>query len=134
MVGTANNSWQTCETVHPELHYPIRGVFLVDLGSGKPHRDLAFLKLVLRLKRQTSREAGSEQSASLAGYQAETSPILFLGVSRWDPTGRLTTVGDAIGVEVGVTFDNVSWLPIPEYLAGVTLRSRSVMRREASQW
>ena len=50
-----------------------------------------------------------------------------------DPTGNNSGAGDSIGVAVSVEFNDVSWLPIPEYLGGTTLRAESVMRRETYQ-
>ena len=50
-----------------------------------------------------------------------------------DPTGGGSGFGDAVGVEISVDFDEVSWVPLPKYLGEVTLKSQSVMRRETAQ-
>ena len=41
--------------------------------------------------------------------------------------------GDALTVRISVPFDNVSWLPVPQYIGGTTLTASAVMRRELSQ-
>lgn len=50
-----------------------------------------------------------------------------------DPTGSNSGSSDAIGVEVSIAYADVSWFPLPRYLAEVVLRARSDMRRETSQ-
>jgi Flp pilus assembly protein TadG len=38
--------------------------------------------------------------------------------------------GDAIGVQVTVSYNHVSWLPTPDFLDGTQLQGVAVMRRE----
>jgi Flp pilus assembly protein TadG len=38
--------------------------------------------------------------------------------------------GTAVTVTIQVSFDNVTWLPVPIYLGGKTLSAAAVMRRE----
>lgn len=49
-----------------------------------------------------------------------------------DPT-TVAGFGDAVGVEIRVNFDDVSWMPVPQYIGGTVLRASSIMRRETSQ-
>ena len=49
-----------------------------------------------------------------------------------DPTTQ-AGFGDAVGVEIAVNFNDVSWLPVPQYIGGTVLRANSIMRRETTQ-
>ena len=49
-----------------------------------------------------------------------------------DPTAT-ANFGDAVGVEVRVNFNDVSWLPVPQYIGDTVLRATSIMRRETGQ-
>ena len=53
------------------------------------------------------------------------------GVIVGDPGVAL--FGDAVTVRISVPFDNVSWLPVPQYIGGTTLTASAAMRRETSQ-
>ena len=50
-----------------------------------------------------------------------------------DPAPQVATFGQPVTVTVSVPFDNVSWLPVPQYIGGTVLTASSVMRRETSQ-
>ena len=59
-------------------------------------------------------------SASIAGASVSVSP---------DPPSS-AAYGESVTVGVSLTFDQVSWLPTPQFIGGQTLRAESVMRRE----
>lgn len=69
-------------------------------------------------------------SATISGRE----PIIYTvnGTTVSDPT-LAANFGDAVGVEVRVNFDNVSWLPVPQYIGDTVLRATSIMRRETGQ-
>ncbi len=52
------------------------------------------------------------------------------GVIVGDP--GVAQFGDAVTVRITVPFDNVSWLPVPQYIGGTMLTASSIMRRETS--
>ena len=54
------------------------------------------------------------------------------GTTVGDPTAA-AGFGDAVTVTISVPFDNVSYLPVPQYIGGTNLTASSVMRRETSQ-
>jgi Flp pilus assembly protein TadG len=54
------------------------------------------------------------------------------GTTVSDPTAA-AGFGDAVTVTISVPFDNVSYLPVPQYIGGTNLTASSVMRRETSQ-
>lgn len=64
----------------------------------------------------------SEQDVTYTVNGAETS----------NPT-ETAEFGDAVGVEISVLFDDVSWLPVPKYIGGTVLRATSIMRRETAR-
>ena len=48
-----------------------------------------------------------------------------------DPTTS-SDFGDAVGVEIAVNFNDVSWMPVPQYIGGTVLRAKSIMRCETA--
>jgi Flp pilus assembly protein TadG len=50
-----------------------------------------------------------------------------------DPAPQAAGFGEPVTVTITVPFNDVSWLPVPQYIGGTTLRATSVMRRETSQ-
>ena len=64
--------------------------------------------------------------------QNETIVYTVNGTQVSDPTTS-AGFGDAVGVEIRVNFNDVSWMPVPHYIGGTVLRATSVMRRETSQ-
>ena len=69
---------------------------------------------------------------SSASIDNETVIYTVNGAEVNDPT-TASAFGDAVGVEVRVSFDDVSWMPVPNYIGGTVLRANSVMRRETTQ-
>ena len=67
-----------------------------------------------------------------ANINTKTIVYTINGTEVADPT-TVANFGDAIGVEIRVNFDDVSWIPIPQYIGGKILRATSFMRRETSQ-
>ena len=80
----------------------------------------------------------SEIEGRISGYLSsasidnETVVYTVNGSEVSDPT-TAATFGDAVGVEIRVSFDDVSWMPVPNYIGGTVLRATSIMRRETSQ-
>lgn len=69
---------------------------------------------------------------SSASIDNETIVYTVNGSEVGDPTA-VAGFGDAVGVEIRVNFDDVSWMPVPNYIGGTVLRAASIMRRETSQ-
>lgn len=66
---------------------------------------------------------------SASGIDSETIIYTVNGSTVGDPT-TAAQFGDAVGVEIQVNFDDVSWMPVPQYIGGTVLRASSIMRRE----
>lgn len=69
---------------------------------------------------------------SASDITSETVSYTVNGSVVSDPT-QSAGFGDAIGVEIAVPFDDVSWMPVPKYIGGTVLRATSIMRRETAQ-
>lgn len=67
-----------------------------------------------------------------SNIQNETLIYTVNGTEVSDPT-TTAGFGDAVGVEIQVNFDDVSWMPVPHYIGDTVLRATSIMRRETSQ-
>lgn len=67
---------------------------------------------------------------SASGVEDQTTIYTLNGNVVSDPTVG-ANFGDAVGVEIQVNFDDVSWIPIPQYIGGTVLRASSIMRRES---
>ncbi len=66
---------------------------------------------------------------SASGIDNETIIYSVNGSTVSDPTTE-SQFGDALGVEIRVNFNDVSWMPVPQYIGGTVLRASSIMRRE----
>lgn len=53
------------------------------------------------------------------------------GITVADPS--VAEFGEAVTVRISVPYDNVNWIPVPDYLGGTLLSASTVMRREASE-
>ncbi len=53
------------------------------------------------------------------------------GTTVADPS--IAGYGEAVTVRVSVPYDNVNWIPVPDYLGGTLLSASTVMRRETSE-
>ncbi len=49
------------------------------------------------------------------------------------PNPQAAAFGQPVAVTISVPFEEVSWLPVPQYIGGTNLTASSVMRRETSQ-
>jgi Flp pilus assembly protein TadG len=86
------------------------------------------------LEGATVGEIEDRMDVYLDSANINTKTIIYTinGTQVADPT-TVANFGDAIGVEIRVNFDDVSWVPIPQYIGGKILRATSFMRRETSQ-
>ena len=66
---------------------------------------------------------------SASGINNENIIYSVNGSNVSDPTTE-SQFGDAVGVEIRVNFNDVSWMPVPQYIGGTVLRASSIMRRE----
>jgi len=78
-------------------------------------------------------EAQVDSFLAASGVVNEQVIYTLNGTEVSDPTGANSGFGDAVGVEVRVAFNDVSWLPVPQYIGGQTLSALCVMRRETYQ-
>ncbi len=62
------------------------------------------------------------QIAGIPEYSVEIEPVNFTTIDRWEP----------ITVTVVASYDNMSWLPSPKYLAGMQFRSSCILPKECS--
>lgn len=53
------------------------------------------------------------------------------GTAVSDPS--VAEFGEAVTVRISVPYDNVNWIPVPDYLGGTLLSAATVMRRETSE-
>lgn len=58
----------------------------------------------------------------ISNYRLTVAPNSLSDAEQWDP----------ITVRIETTYDNVSWLPTPDYLKGKKLKASSTLPREAS--
>lgn len=61
-------------------------------------------------------------SFGIAGYTLSTDPSDLSGVSQWDP----------VSVRIDVPYGQVSWLPVPRYLQGITLTGSCTLPQESN--
>lgn len=53
------------------------------------------------------------------------------GITVADPS--VAGFGEAVTVRISVPYNNVNWMPVPNYLGGTLLSASTVMRRETSK-
>ena len=61
-------------------------------------------------------------AAGILNYTVEIDPVDFESADRWEP----------VSVIVSANFEDISWLPTPMYLGGMTLNSSSTLPKEAA--
>ncbi len=62
------------------------------------------------------------QPAGISTYTIEVTPQNYASLSRWTP----------ITVAISANYSDMSWLPAPRYLSGVTLSASSTFPKECS--
>jgi len=110
-------------------------LFLLLLGIIEFGRLLMVQQLLTNASREGARRAVLEQSTSaevttlVESYLANGS---ISGASATVTPSDLTTLGfgDPVAVSVNISYDKVSWLPAPWFLAGKTLAAKCVMNTE----
>ena len=60
-------------------------------------------------------------SFGISGYTLTTDPATVSSAGQWEP----------ITVRIEVTYDQVSWLPVPSYLGGITLAGSCTLPQES---
>jgi Flp pilus assembly protein TadG len=110
-------------------------LFAIMFGMIETGRGLMVKQLLANAARDGARSAILEGATV---EEVQKTVLGYLGGSRVD--GATVTVlpnpltlaqgGDPVSVTVSIPFNDVSWLPTPKYLAGVTLEETVVMRRE----
>jgi Flp pilus assembly protein TadG len=62
-------------------------------------------------------------AAGIANYTVSIVPSQLSSATQWSP----------VSVSVSATFDDMSWLPAPEYFAGITFAGSCTLPREAKE-
>lgn len=108
--------------------------FMLVLGMIEVGRALMVQQVITNASR-----VGARKAITLSGTQSNTItrvedyatntgvPGVTVTVS---PDPAATDPGDEITVHVSVDFANVSWMPSPWFMGGVSLQASSVMRKE----
>lgn len=110
-------------------------VFLMLFGMIEFGRMLMVQQILTNASREGARRAIIESSTMTEVTEIVTDYLQRNSISgatlTLEPTD-LTSVGagDPVSVSVAVTYDQVSWLPVPQYAGGVLLTGQSRMRAE----
>lgn len=117
--------------------------FLMILGMIEIGRGVMVQQIITNASREGARIAVLPGSTTLdvenrvdavleaGGITGATTNILDASGNPMNPEDA--EYGEVINVTVSVPFEQVSWLPAPNYLAGKTLSSSTVMRGERVQ-
>ena len=66
--------------------------------------------------------SGLMRMAGIATYTVTIDPVDFTAAEEWEP----------IAVTVGAEFDDMSWLPVPQVLGGMSFSASCVLPKESS--
>jgi len=110
-------------------------LFIILFGMIEMGRALMIKQLLSNAARDGARSAILEGSSA---EDVEQTVLSYLGgskiggakVSVTPSPLTLAQGGDPVTVSISVPFNEVSWLPTPKYLSGVTLEETVIMRRE----
>ena len=94
-------------------------------------------QVLVNATREGARQAVLDGS-TLADVQARIDVYLLASsingaTTTVTPAPEAAGFGEPVVVTISVPFEDVSWLPTPQYIGATTLTASSVMRRETSQ-
>ena len=110
-------------------------IFLILFGMIEFGRMLMVQQILTNASREGARRAIIESSTvpevtTVITDYLQTNSVSGAILSIDPPDLTTLGAGDPITVSVSVQYDQVSWLPTPQYLGGVTLQGISTMRAE----
>lgn len=110
-------------------------LFAVVLGLVEFGRALMVQQTIISAAREATRIAVLPTTTRQDVVDRATTVLAASGITQFtitmnpDPPSS-AAAGTAVTVTIKVSFNNVSWLPVPIYLSGKYLTASSVMRKE----
>jgi Flp pilus assembly protein TadG len=108
--------------------------FLLVMGIIEVGRALMVQQVLINASRVGARRAVMLSSTEAEAVSAAEQYAAGVGISgvavEVTPDPSTAGAGDAVTVDVSISYGAVSWLPSPWFMGGKTLSSASVMRKE----